>query len=56
MVVSEFRNKVVVITGGANGIGKSIADEFISQKAHVEIIDKAPGNHYVGDISDKKVL
>ncbi|OON84973.1 short-chain dehydrogenase [Oribacterium sp. C9] len=54
--MSEFRNKVVVITGGANGIGKCIADEFIEQEALVEIVDKASGNHYVGDISDKKVL
>ena len=54
--MSEFKDKVVVITGGANGIGKCIAEEFSKQGAAVEVIDKAPGDHYVGDISDKKVL
>ncbi len=54
--MSEFKDKVVVITGGASGIGKCIAEEFGRQGAIVEIIDKAPGDHYVGDISDKKVL
>jgi len=54
--MSEFKDRVVVVTGGANGIGKCIAEEFGKQGAIVEIIDKAPGEHYVGDISDKKVL
>ena len=54
--MSEFKEKIVVVTGGANGIGKCIADEFTAQGAIVEVIDKAPGDHYVGDISDKKVL
>ena len=51
-----FKNKVVVITGGANGIGKCIAEEFLKNGAKVCIIDKAEGNHFVGDISDKTVL
>ncbi|MCR5440538.1 MAG: SDR family oxidoreductase [Lachnospiraceae bacterium] len=54
--MSEFKEKIVVVTGGANGIGKCIADEFAAQGAIVEVIDKVPGDHYVGDISDKKVL
>ena len=54
--MSEFKDKVVVITGGANGIGKCIAEEFSRQGAIVEVIDKAPGEHYIGDISDKNVL
>lgn len=51
-----FQNKVVVITGGAAGIGKCIAEEFQKTGATVCIIDKIPGNHYIGDISDKAVL
>lgn len=51
-----FQNKVVVITGGASGIGKCIAEEFRKAGAKVCVIDKAPGNHYVGDISSKATL
>ena len=51
-----FQNKVVVITGGAAGIGKCIAQEFQKAGAQVCIIDKTPGDHFVGDISDKAVL
>ena len=54
--MSDFKGKIAVITGGANGIGKCIAEEFLKQGALVEVIDKAPGGHYVGDISDKNVL
>ena len=51
-----FHDKVIVITGGAHGIGKCIADEFRKQDAHVFVIDKAPGPHFVGDIADKQIL
>jgi NAD(P)-dependent dehydrogenase (short-subunit alcohol dehydrogenase family) len=51
-----FQDKVVVITGGAGGIGKCIAEEFRKQSAHVCVIDCAEGDHYVGDIADKSTL
>lgn len=51
-----FKNKVVVITGGARGIGKCIADEFRKNEAIICVIDKTEGDHFVGDISDKTVL
>ena len=52
----QFKDKVVIVTGGAHGIGQAIAEDFKKEGALVEIIDIAPGDHYVGDISDKNVL
>ena len=51
-----FQNKVIVITGGAHGIGLCAAEEFRKNGAHVCVIDCVEGNHYVGDIADKSTL
>lgn len=52
----EFENKVVVVTGGAHGIGRAITELFLAEGAKVAVIDKSDGDHYVGDISKKEVL
>ena len=56
MLESTFKDKVIIVTGGANGIGRCIADEFRSRGAIVYVIDQQEGDHFVGDISKKEVL
>ena len=48
-----MNKKVAVITGGAHGIGETIAECFQKEGCFVEIIDIRPGVHYVGDVSKK---
>ena len=54
--MGTFENKVAVITGGAHGIGKAIADAFAREGTAVYVIDKTPGDWFVGDVSDKETL
>ena len=51
-----FKDKIAVITGGAKGIGKTIAEEFRKAGATVCVIDLLPGGYFVGDLADQTVL
>ncbi len=45
------------MTGGAQGIGKCIAEEFRKQGALVEVIDKQEGlDHFVDDLSNRYAI
>ena len=53
---SYFQDKVVVVTGGAQGIGKCICQEFEKAGAKVCMIDLQENAYFQGDISDKETL
>ena len=52
----QFQDKVVVVTGGVQGIGKCICEEFEKAGASVCVIDLQENTYFQGDISDKKTL
>lgn len=51
-----FQDKVVVVTGGAGGIGKCICEEFARNHAKVCIIDLKENPYFQGDIAEEATL
>ena len=52
----RFQDKIVVVTGGARGIGKCIREQFEAAGATVCVIDVLDNDYFVGDLANKETL
>ncbi len=54
--MGNFEDKVVVVTGGVQGIGKCICEQFEKEGAKVCVIDLQKNSYFTGDLAEKETL